>query len=577
MLLSLVVVYGALLRFDALTLTYGPVAHPGWLRALQQTRSAESVLRPDSFQWNRFEGRYISDPYTYLQYARGMEHFYAAHRREPVFPFATRIALVLLGDQDVAVSFASTMFSTLAIVATCLLGSYAFNYWVGLGAAAGLAIEYDVITRGVGGWRDDAFSFAVVVCAYAFVRFARTQSNAAAVLLGISCGIATLTRITALSFVIPGLLALLPGPRAALRFRAGGVAIAAVVTLALVGPFFYNCWQVFGDPFYSINVHADVYRAAEHAGGEKSPTVSNYLSAKVRHHPMEMLDTAILGLTWYPFANKWVGFNRWIPSAGTVLSWCSLAGLLLLPASRAGRLVFLVLATSLVPYAMTWKLIWDWRFTAHSYPFFLIAACLAVSQLIRALAPSRVRAAAADRSRLLKWASVWASAFAVVVIVTYVVTRWMPVLVAREALGNGEAVTIMAGGRDRGFFPTGWGPAIVDGNVTARISQNDTAIVWLPLHSDVDYQMSVRLDPSPSPVERSATAAPEIQVFLNRKFVSRLTLTWNPDRVGSYEFTVPRSLVKEGRNQLMFWLEPKAGEAPLAIRLWYVRVRPPGT
>ena len=77
-LLLLVIAYGALLRFDALTLTYGTVQSPGWLRALQESRGATSVLRPADFQWERWQGRYISDPYTYLNFAREMRSFYAA-------------------------------------------------------------------------------------------------------------------------------------------------------------------------------------------------------------------------------------------------------------------------------------------------------------------------------------------------------------------------------------------------------------------------------------------------------------------------------------------------------------------
>src|SRR5215207_6908204 len=118
MLLGVVVAYGTLLRFDALTHTHGAVERPGWLRALQQSRIGESALRPAGFRWDRREGRYISDPYTYLRYAREMRSFYAAHLREPLFPAATKTSLWLLADQDIAVSFASMFFSVLAVGAT---------------------------------------------------------------------------------------------------------------------------------------------------------------------------------------------------------------------------------------------------------------------------------------------------------------------------------------------------------------------------------------------------------------------------------------------------------------------------
>jgi len=41
-----VVLYGALLRLDALTLLRGPVERPAWLASLQQSRAPGSALRP---------------------------------------------------------------------------------------------------------------------------------------------------------------------------------------------------------------------------------------------------------------------------------------------------------------------------------------------------------------------------------------------------------------------------------------------------------------------------------------------------------------------------------------------------
>ena len=66
-----------------------------------------------------------------------MRSFYAAHYREPLFPFIIKIFLALLNDQDVAVSFASGAFSVLSVVATYLLGVYAFSTWGGIGCSTG--------------------------------------------------------------------------------------------------------------------------------------------------------------------------------------------------------------------------------------------------------------------------------------------------------------------------------------------------------------------------------------------------------------------------------------------------------
>jgi len=57
----------------------------------------------------------------------------------------------------------------------------------------------------VTGGRDDAFTFAVALCAYAMLRYGRAPSRWNAVLMGLSAGIACLVRITSLSFLLPGL------------------------------------------------------------------------------------------------------------------------------------------------------------------------------------------------------------------------------------------------------------------------------------------------------------------------------------------------------------------------------------
>ena len=206
-LVVLVVIYEAVLRFDALTLRFGAVQRPAWLHALQQSRGRTSAIRPAGLTWapvTPVNGRlYVSDPYTYLKYAREMRSFYAAHRREPVFPFATKIFLWVFDQQDLAVSFASAFFSVLAVLATFLLGSYAFSYGVGLAAAAAMAVEYDVIFWGVDGGRDDAFTCAVVLFIYVVLRYVRSRSRGNAILMGATAGVACLVRITSLSFVLP--------------------------------------------------------------------------------------------------------------------------------------------------------------------------------------------------------------------------------------------------------------------------------------------------------------------------------------------------------------------------------------
>src|SRR5258708_19600438 len=157
---------------------------------------------------------------------------------------------------------------------------------------------------------------------------------------------------------------------------------AAGVAALAVAPFLVNCWRVYGNPLHTIDVHVDVYRAAESNdtaapadAGEKHYSVRSYVSGHLRARPVATIDTLVLGLTSYPFANKWTGFEVWHPLLGRGLALAAIAGLCLLMATPAGRLLLSLLLSSLIPYAWTWRLIADWRFTEHAYPFFLIAAC----------------------------------------------------------------------------------------------------------------------------------------------------------------------------------------------------------
>ena len=249
----------------------------------------------------------------------------------------------------------------------------------------------------------------------------------------------------------------------------------------LVGPYLVSCWYVFGDPLYSINYHTRNYLAVEGASVASRPTAVAYVGGKALTRPYRTLDTVAVGMTSYPFSNKWDGFDRWIPGLGEWLSYAAL----------------------------------------------------------------------------------------------------------RESLRSPEAVTIAAGERDGAFFAEGWYPPVTAGSVTARVSEGRVSIVEIPLPRVADYSMTVRLDPFPRPSEGTAHM-PTVRVFLNRAFLCDLPLRWNPERVGSYDITLPRAAVKDGPNRLVLTLAPGPGaNSPdggppqpglsdgAAFRLWYVRVRPP--
>lgn len=389
----LVVIAAAAIRFDAISVMYGPFERPAWLFELEEhARGTTGRIRPAAFGITRVEQPYVGgDPIGYLRIARAMTSFYAAHVREPIHPYTTKLWLSLLANQDVAVSFASASFSVLAVAATYLLGSYAFSRGVGLAAAFALAMERDVIAWAAEGWRDDAMMAVFVLACYAFLRCLNRPTMVNALLAGTIGGIAVLTRITTLSFLLPaiglivwrGLRRQAEDPPRAAYWRTAAISLA--VMAAIAAPYMINCAILFGDPFYAINFHTGFYRARAGLPFEQPMNVGVYLARRLQKHPWELLMTGVQGLTTYPFAIKWVGFDFWWRGLGRLLMWLSLIGMAwAIWTTRAGRILALLLIASLLPYAFTWRISGggEWRFTMHAYPIYLIAMAVALARLI---------------------------------------------------------------------------------------------------------------------------------------------------------------------------------------------------
>jgi 4-amino-4-deoxy-L-arabinose transferase-like glycosyltransferase len=593
--LACVLTHGALLRIDAITGRYGPVASPRWLAGVQ-TRSIAppEAIRPASISWqpepvflhrDGASTRYRSDPQTYLDTARSMSSFYGAHFREPVFPFTTRIALGVLGGQDVAVSFTSAFFSLLAIWLTYLLGAALWSRPIGLLAALGLSLDYDVISLASLGWRDDAYMAAVTLCAYVMLRWWRAEHAAArvyrlgslridaaymqAVFVGVAGGFAILTRIMAVSFLAAGALYMLVARRTSWRRQLAAVGLAVVTAGLVAGPYFVNCWRVYGDPLYTFNVHGAIYSAAEGEEAWKGSTAA-YVSRKIARRPLEALDTVAQGLTSYPFANKWHGLNPWLAGLGPWASMAALAGLAVLAALAQGRLLLVLIIASLAPFSFTWAVDPDFRFTVHVYPFLLIAAAVAIGAGVRGLravlVPGRRRLdSVRPRRAWLVPAGVAATALAAL----WFFVRVSPSLVFAEALRAREDATVTAGSRDAAFFRRGWSELVRGGNVSMRVA-NDEGALSLRLPAEGDYPATLRMDPFPRPPDDAPQQWPTVEVELNGVPIASIPLQWTPGRVGAYDLGLPQGVTRRGANLLVLRVR-----GPGAVGLWYVRVHPP--
>jgi hypothetical protein len=598
--LAAILGYGALLRLDAIAGRYGPVTSPSWLAAVQtRTVAAPAAIRPASIGWEpellypHRDGslaKYRSDPYTYLDTARNMTWFYAGHPREPVFPFVTRLFLHGLAWQDVAVSFASALFSLLAVWFTYLLGAAVWSRPVGLIAALGLSLDADILSLSSLGWRDDAYMALAVLCAYLALRWwkagppgtsairvlGRTvdATYLAAAVAGLAGGFAFLTRITAMTFLLPGLVWLFVERRTGWRRQLIAVSVAVILTLLVAGPFFFNCWRVLGDPFYSFNVHGSVYSLAEGRPEYTRGTIG-YVSEKFARRPMLMIDTVTQGLTTYPFANKWRGLRPWLEGVDRWASAAAIVGLAVLAASPAGRLLIVMLVGSTIPFAFTWNVDPDYRFTVQAYPFLLVAAGVAVAVVAdlvrRVLVPRHLR------SETAWWHTPWrpwAATVGLGAVTLFLVWRVSPPLVFTESLRVREDATLAAGGRDGAFFGDGWSPVIPGANVNQRMTANEGELAFR-LPEEGEYHATLRMDPFPRPLAGSPPAQlPAVDVLLNGISVATIQLEWTPDRVGMYRVVFPQSAVRRGGNQLILRVRQSPPADGQAVSLWYVRVHP---
>jgi hypothetical protein len=552
-----ITLYGALLRLDAFVGKYGTLDHPAWARVMtHDVATVVRAIRPARVQWTRERTPYIGgDPIGYLGFGREMTTFYQPHFREPVFLTAVRMSLWMLDGQDAAVSLASATGSVLLIVATFLLGSEIAGAGGGLAAALVVAIEYDLIVWSVDGWRDDLFAAFVVLSAWTLVRLRDRPSFANALGAGLVCGLTCLTRVTALSFIVPALLwIVIAGGRELRRERYESVAVAAVLTAAVLGPFLISCAIATGDPFLAIDQHTIYYRAADGLDLKQHTTAGAYVLQKFKAHPVATTDLAVTGLFVRPFAIKWNGLGAWSSWLGPVLMWLSLGGLAAFVFSPRGRLLLAIIVASLLPYAFTWNVAagGEWRFTMHVYGLFIVAAMYAVALTPR-LADRKVWRPLARRAIAVVTAAAAATAL-------YLAFPWF---VVGEALALNESVSVEAGGRDRVFFRSGWSPAEANGNVTTRTSRASRSIVHFPLPDVDEYEIVLRVDPV------AAAPVSSAMILFNGQIAGGFGFVTSPERIGSYRLTVPRTWQKTGDNELGIATTGAEG-----VRLWLVRIIP---
>jgi len=551
----LLAVCAGALRFEALVERYWLVDAPAWaLGAAEEIAS----LRPVKLRWLTELDPYRGDPFGYLWAAREPRGFYDAHVREPVFVFATKLFLWLTGGQDIAVNLASAAFSVLAVVAVYFLGASAFSSTVGFLAALLFALERQVITVSVEGWRDDAFTFFVVLSCLSLLKLSTAPTRWRTLGAGLTSGLACLTRITSLSFLLPGHAWLLLPPID--RKRIVSVASSLSLMLALLAPYLLACAVVFGDPLHSINSHTAFYGGRQGLAPDGSMSWLDYLL--VSRRPVETVDTLLVGLTAYPFAQKWQHFAYLWPGLGPLLSWCAVAGLVLFAFSAQGRLLLVMLFSSLLPYAFTWDVLGggERRFTLHAYPFYLIAGSLTLVQLARFASPGRAKALV---SRWREWI-LWAAALALLTAVIWAGAGALLYLRVAETIAAGASVTVPVGARDFLLFGRGWRWPRRVGVLSVRPARGSSAALEIPLRARRDYLLTLRLGLSSPDSEEL-----RVSVFLNGSFLKELRLGWDEQRMDAHRLRLPGEKVVDGRN--LVEIRSPEGQEPGFV-IWYFRL-----
>jgi hypothetical protein len=269
---------------------------------------------------------------------------------------------------------------------------------------------------------------------------------------------------------------------------------------------------------------------------------------------------------------------------GPVLAACALAGLVWWLFSPPGRLLLVVLFSSLVPFAFTWDVPGgsEWRFTLHAYPFYLVAAARFITGL-RVLAHPVLLGRRVWNYRRTVVPAVAGAALAAVA------GWWLAVglryLRFREDVRTGQPARFEAGPRDRLFIGEGWYRPTSLGNVRVRFSRGRRGVIDLPLTAGRSHALTLRLDP----FQFEGAPPQTVRVLLNGTAMADLSLQWDESRIGTYTVTLPAAQVREGDNRLELQAaystnaasvggggQEVSGDRDVAFLFWYLRVEPAG-
>ena len=317
---------------------------------------------------------------------------------------------------------------------------------------------------------------------------------------------------------------------------------AGLVVVSLLLPFLMTSWIESGDPLYAVNSRIGWYQESLDRPLEERGDTTGFLVSEARRAPVAFLETAFNGLTTYPLKYKWTGFEPWVTGLGRALGWLAVAGLFLFLWTPAGRLLLVVLFTSMIPYIFTWQvpnfaLVHHLRYTMHVYPLLLVAAGFAVERAVTATRPVTLRTLVAKGR--FKQSAVKAVVTLVLAVGLWSILNAFAYLRLREELRLQRGTIVFAGPRDRVFFRSGWYAPRTVGNVTARFAKARSARIWVPMLAGQAHRVTLRADP----YDFLDGSPQHLGILINGVLLTIAPMTLDSDRVGEYVVDVPGDLV----------------------------------
>ncbi len=377
----ILIVYGALLRFDSL------LVHSQLTSESQPATEIHQKIQPLLPNYSLFnpnnapDDPYRADVRSYLDRSSTLSlgSFYDAHFREPFYVALVKLFVTASGAKELAILIQSTFFSIAILPLVYILAARLSNRWWALGILIPVTLHEWLLLEAPTGYRMSTYAFFLLLyVGWLFIgKVHRWWVDA--LIVGVLGAMVSLTRLSGLSLVLPLLLLKAWEKRKEGGWRYAG---AAALTLAvLIGPFLLNCYRVHGDSFYAVSFNTHFWLETENHTESISTPVNLYRYLLNSRGLSELIKGSFLGLTFLPLRTFWNGLAHF-PWLGAMVVATGIGGLAL---SLRSRMRFLAVAyfAHLIPFAYIQNFPSGEmpRFVMPAFFFFILAAAWACHRL----------------------------------------------------------------------------------------------------------------------------------------------------------------------------------------------------